>query len=115
MKWRYTIQTTLLAFILTVAFLGCAKKQSAVLDKDDIRFAGFYSDYLLISGVAENKDEVVLTAVSTSQLDKLLEHYTLTRESLKLKTLRYKQNPELWRAVLVTVRDNIRKKTTSGQ
>ena len=93
--------------------LGCAEKKSFTLDKDDIRFAGFYSDYLLLSGVPGEKDTVVLNAPNSADINALLVRHALTRESLNRKTEAYKQNPDLWREVLLQVRENIRKKSAA--
>ncbi len=85
------------------------------LDKDDIHFAGFYSDYLLKSGVVTDNEDVVLAALDAADINELLVRHALTRESLKSKIEKYKKNPELWRLVLVQVRANIVKKTDAGQ
>ncbi len=90
---------------------GCTEKKSFTLDKDDIRFVGFYSDYLLVSGISGEKGPDVLNTPNSADIQALLLQHALTRESLNHKTEVYKQNPDLWREVLLQVRENIRKKS----
>lgn len=94
---------------------GAAKKKTSGLDKDDIRVAGFYCDYLLISGVEPRDGGVELTAIDSVDLNELLVRHALTRESMTSKIEAYKKNPELWRSVLEQVRANIRHKAATVQ
>ncbi|MEI8185782.1 MAG: hypothetical protein WCG19_03700 [Chlorobiaceae bacterium] len=112
MTLRNTFRTSFLLLFFCFSLLGCNEKKSFTLDKDDSRFVGFYSDYLLLSGVPGENDAVVL---DSAELSDLLVRHALTRESLTRKTEAYKQHPELWRAVLIQVRENMRKKSGGGQ
>ena len=111
MTLRDTFQTSLFCLLFGFILLGCSDKKSFTLDKDDIRFVGFYSDYLLLSGVPGEKETVALKSPDSAECNDLLLRHALTRESLNRKTEAYKQNPDLWREVLLQVRENIRKKS----
>ncbi len=115
MTLRDTFRASFFCLMFGCILLGCTDKRSFTLDKDDIRFVGFYSDYLLVSGVPGEKESVVLNAPNSIAINELLTRHALTRESLNRKTEAYKQNPELWREVLLQVRESIRKKSASGQ
>ncbi len=115
MTLRNTFRISFFCLFFGFVLLGCSEKKSVTLDKDDTRFVGFYSDYLLLSGVPGENDTVVLIVLNSADLNELLLRNALTRESLNRKTDAYKQNPELWRAVLLQVRENIRKKSPAGQ
>ncbi|MEI6847749.1 MAG: hypothetical protein WCK32_06905 [Chlorobiaceae bacterium] len=115
MKLRYTFRTFIYYLIFGFAFWGCSENKSSILDQDDMRFAGFYSDYLLFSGVTAGDQPVFTTALNSGEVITLLENHTLTREHFTKKIQYYKQNPERWRAVLMQVRENIRKKSFSGK
>ena len=112
---RDIFRASFLCLLVSFILAGCTEKKSFTLDKDDIRFEGFYSDYLLLSGVTGDKDVVVLNAPNSADINELLVRHALTRENLNRKTEAYKQNPELWREVLLQVRENIRKKSAAGQ
>ncbi|NTV99495.1 MAG: hypothetical protein HGA70_10080 [Chlorobiaceae bacterium] len=95
--------------------MGCSEKKTFSLDKDDIHFAGFYSDYLLQSGVAAGNEDGSLVALDAGELNTLLLRHALNRELLSRKMELYRDNPGRWRSVLVLVRENIRKKRGGGQ
>jgi hypothetical protein len=107
------------AFVFCVVFcfalLGCSDNKPSTLDQDDIRFAGFYSDYLLQSGVADRENAIAATSFDSAQLDTLLVRHALDRPRFTAKVQSYRRNPELWRLVLVQVRENIRKKTAAAE
>lgn len=111
MKFCNTFRRSFFCFVFCCTLLGCSEKRSLVLDKDDIHFAGFYSDYLLESGVVPANENVVLSVIDSSDINELLARHSLTRERLNRKVVAYKNNPELWRSLLVRVRANILKKT----
>jgi hypothetical protein len=115
MKFYDTLRTSFFCFVFCYAFSGCTEKKTSGLDKDDIRVAGFYCDYLLISGVEPRDGGVELTAIDSVDLNELLVRHALTRESMTRKIDAYKKNPELWRSVLEQVRANIRNKAAAGQ
>ena len=114
MKLRDTFRASFFCLVFAFTLLGCGEKKSSLLDQDDIRFAGFYSDYLLVSGVIASDETAVLAVHYSTELDSLLLRHAMTREILSRKVQLYKESPELWRSVLVQVRANIRKKT-AGQ
>jgi hypothetical protein len=115
MTLRHTFRISFFCLFFGLVFLGCSEKKTFTLDKDDIRFVGFYSDYLLLSGVLGENDAVELNRLNSADLNELLVRHALPRESLNRKAEAYKQNLELWRAVLLQVRENIRKKSAAGQ
>ena len=114
MKFCNIIRSSCCCFALCCALSGCVEQKPLALDQDDVRVAGFYGDYLLVSGVSPgNGQELVLP--DSIVLNELLVRHYLTRESLSRKTEVYKRNPLLWRAVLEQVRLNIRKKSVQPQ
>ncbi len=115
MQLRKAFRGLSLFFALALVFSGCSEKKSSQLDQQDIRFAGFYSDYLLLSGVTATEGGVTFASLESAELQELLLRHTLTREQLNLKVELYKDNPELWQKVLLQVRQNIRKKSIQGQ
>jgi hypothetical protein len=115
MKFCDTFRRSLFCFVFGCALLGCSEQKTFLLDKDDIHFAGFYSDYLLESGVVPANENLVLSSLDSSDINVLLVRHALTRERLNRKIVAYKNNPELWRSVLKRVRANILKKTDAGQ
>ncbi len=115
MKFSETFRKSFFCFVLGCALLGCSEKKSFSLDKDDIRFAGFYSDYLLESGVVAAHEAVALSALDPSEINALLARHALTRDRMNRKIAAYKRNPELWRSVLLQVRIRILKKTDAAQ
>jgi hypothetical protein len=114
MKFSNIIRSSCCCLALFCALSGCAEQKPLALDQDDVRVAGFYGDYLLVSGVSPGIGQEFALADSTDLNELLLRHY-LTRESLSRKTEVYKRNPLLWRAVLEQVRLNIRKKSVQPQ
>ncbi|NTV06415.1 MAG: hypothetical protein HGA59_07920 [Chlorobiaceae bacterium] len=115
MKFSAAFRKSFFCFVICCLLSGCSEDTLSRLDKDDIHFAGFYSDYLLKSGVVTDNEDIVLAALDAADINELLVRHALTRESLKSKIEKYKKNPELWRLVLVQVRANIVKKTDAGQ
>jgi hypothetical protein len=116
MKFCDVIRSSCCCLVLCCALSGCVEQKPLALDQDDVRVAGFYGDYLLVSGVSSGTvvgQEPVLP--DSTDLNELLVRHYLTRESLSLKTEVYKRNPLLWRAVLERVRLNIRKKSVPAQ
>lgn len=111
MTLRDTFRKSFFSLLFGLVLLGCSEKKSFTLDNDDIRFAGFYSDYLLLSGAMGEKEGAAPEPVDTAELNGLLVRHGFSRESLTRKSAAYKENPELWRAVLLQVRENIRKKS----
>jgi len=115
MKFHEILRTSFCCLVFYCSLSGCSEKKSILLDKDDIRVAGFYCDYLLISGVEPSEGGVKLAAIDSADLNELLVRHALTRESMNHKIEAYKKNPELWKLVLEQVRVNIRNKAATGQ
>jgi hypothetical protein len=105
----------LICLVFGYVLSGCGEKSISPLDKDDIRFAGFYSDYLLELGVVTGNEADVLAALDSSQINVLLARHALTRESLNRKVEAYKKSPVLWQSLLVLVRSNLLKKSGAAQ
>ena len=115
MKFCNTFRGSFVCLVFVCALSGCSEKKLSPLDKDDVHFAGFYSDYLLESGVATSNEDVVLTLLDSGDINELLVRHALTRERLNRKMEAYKKNPELWKSILVRVRANVFKKTGAAQ
>ena len=112
MKFITAIRSFCFCSMLWCAISGCVEKRHLLLDQDDIRYAGFYCDYLLESGVVSaSGGQAALSRLDSADLNELLGTHSLTLESLSRKTEVYKRNSELWRAVLEQVRMNILHKT----
>jgi hypothetical protein len=112
MKLRDTFLAYFCCLIFGFVCFGCSENRPLKLDKDDIRFAGFYSDYLQISGVTHGDESSQPAVLNSAELDTLLVHHLLTRERMSFKVQLYRQHPDLWRLVLVQVRENLHKKTS---
>ncbi len=116
MKCCDIIRSSCCCIVLCYALAGCVEQKSLALDKDDVRVAAFYADYLLISGVSSGvgtgRD---LALPDSADINELLVRHELTREGLNRKIEVYKRNPYLWRSVLQKVRLVIRKKTVPLQ
>ena len=115
MKFCNTFRNFLLCLVFVSVLSGCGEKRLSPLDKDDVHFAAFYSDYLLESGVAPGSGGAELSVLDSADINELLARHALTRERLNWKMAVYRKNHELWRAILVQVRANIFKKTGAGQ
>jgi hypothetical protein len=87
---------------------GCAEKKPQELEADDIHFAEFYSDYLLLSGVSARTGEELKADLDSGTLASLLSRHNLSVELLLKKSEAYQADPMLWQKVLVRVRENIR-------
>ncbi|NTW69113.1 MAG: hypothetical protein HGB23_04615 [Chlorobiaceae bacterium] len=111
MKLRDGFSVFTFCLVFTSLLFGCSEQKSSRLDPDDLRFAEFYSDYLLQSGIPASDNVIVSAVLDAAQLDTLLVHHSLSHERLSSKAQSYRQNPDLWRLVLLQVRENIRKKT----
>ncbi len=99
-------------YICTVAVVflffaqGCGENDLPALNNTDKRFAAFYADYLMLSGVAV--DEVDSVAVmGVRELDSLFAVHALTRKAFNERADRYRREPKLWKAVLLEVRNNL--------
>jgi len=115
MKFCNAFRNFFLCILCVCALSGCGQKGAPTLDRDDVHFAGFYSDYLLKSGVATGNEDRALFSLDSAEINELLQRHALTRERLTRKIELYKKNPELWKLILVQVRANIFKKTGVGE
>lgn len=107
------ISSVLLA--ASIALSGCFDNGTPTLDNDDIRFAGFYSDYLLYSGVAPAGSQDTPVVLATSDIRVLLQRHNLDQERLARKIAAYRNSPELWQLVLRQIRLHIRQKEAAGE
>ncbi|WP_110022078.1 hypothetical protein [Prosthecochloris marina] len=85
---------------------GCTRSEQPVLSEADRKFAAFYADYLVLSGVTVSESENV-SLIGGKHIDSLFEIHALTFEGFNERTDVYKENPKLWRAVLLQVRNNL--------
>lgn len=115
MQLRHTFRLSFIFILFSALLFGCSEEKKVALDRDDIHFAGFYSDYLLLSGVTSSNSVVTLTALDSSEITGLLVTHALTPESFRRKSEIYRNNPHLWRLVLLQIRANIQKKTAATQ
>ncbi|MEI6638491.1 MAG: hypothetical protein FDX02_04055 [Chlorobium sp.] len=112
MKCCDIIRSLCCCVALCCALAGCVEQKPLALDKDDLRIAAFYGDYLLLSGVPPDVgagQDIAL--LDSTDISALLVRHELTQEALNRKIEVYKRNPYLWRSVLQQVRLVIRKKT----
>ncbi|NTU97219.1 MAG: hypothetical protein HGA62_05300 [Chlorobiaceae bacterium] len=98
-----------------MALTGCLDNGTPVLDNDDIRFAGFYSDYLQNSGVAPAEADEIPVVLASADIIALLAKHNLDRELLARKTASYRSDPNRWGLVLEQVRLHIRQKEAGGE
>jgi hypothetical protein len=108
----------LLSVILAagIALAGCFENGSPSLDKDDIRFAGFYSDYLQQSGVAPLPSEDQIPVVpASSDVRAMLARHNLDSDRFARKMALYGRDPDRWELVLKQVRLHIRQKEAGGE
>lgn len=98
---------TCTVMVITMFFLqGCAKSDPSALNEADKRFAAFYADYMLLSGVAVSEaDSVALAGIQ--EIDSLLDAHALTIQVFNERADAYRQEPKLWRAVLLEVKNNL--------
>lgn len=95
---------------VTVIFMffmqGCSQNDPSELTETDKRFAAFYADYLVLSGVAANEaDSVAL--MGAQDIDSLLEVHALSWQAFNERVDTYRQEPKLWKAVLLEVKNNL--------
>ena len=93
--------------MLSMLFMeGCTQQVQPKLGSDDKKFAAFYADYLILSGVASDESETV-SLVGGRDIDSLFEVHALTLERFNELADAYKEEPRLWRAVLLEVKNNL--------
>jgi hypothetical protein len=101
----------MVVMIVPVAVSGCRTAGNTGLDADDLRFAGFYSDYLVESGVTSSDEDVVLAPLSSEKMNSMLARHDLKPEDFRKKVRLYNQEPERWKLVIALVRSNVQKET----
>lgn len=108
MRSRKTGIHALCGAFLVLMFLGqgCTRNKQPVLNEADKKFAAFYADYLVLSGVTVGESEKV-HRIGGKHVDSLLEVHALSLEGFNERTDVYKENPNLWKAVLLQVRNNL--------
>jgi hypothetical protein len=100
------------ALLALIFFAGCGVGEKTSLDMIDRRFASFYSDYLIRSGVTAEDDPVVLLRPDSDAFVTLLGRHSLTPYEFNCRMTRYRQQPERWNEVLLLVRKNLQKEKT---
>ena len=86
---------------------GCTPKAPYELSQADKRFAAFYADYMLLSGITESaRDSVAVPGMQ--KIDSLLEVHTLTMKEFNEQAEKYRQEPKHWRAILLEVKNNLK-------
>lgn len=107
MRLRITRTVTAFAVVFFLAFAqGCARKDSPVLQEGDKRFAAFYADYLVLSGISSTGTERFFWP-GGDLIDSLFDVHGLTLESFNELSDTYRENPKRWRAVLKEVKNNL--------
>lgn len=101
------MHVTCTVMVIAMFFLqGCTKSDPPALNEADKRFAAFYADYMLLSGVAVSEaDSVALAGIQ--EIDSLLDTHALTIQVFNERADAYRQEPKLWRAVLLEVKNNL--------
>ncbi len=103
---RFTCAVTVLFMFFAQ---GCESKDPSALNEEDKKFAMFYADYLVLSGVAAGDSETV-SQVGNKSLDSLFDAHALTLDDFNKRTNIYQQEPRLWKAVLLEVKKNLKQK-----
>ncbi|MBM3423292.1 MAG: hypothetical protein FJY09_08645 [Chlorobi bacterium] len=101
----------LLVALVALSVSGCLPSASDGLDEVDIRFAAFYSDYLVAAGVTSRDEEVVLAPLSTASMRTMLARHSMTPEVFRKRVQLYGEQPERWKKVIALVRSNVWKKS----
>ncbi|NTV91845.1 MAG: hypothetical protein HGA72_00780 [Chlorobiaceae bacterium] len=81
-----------------------------MLEPADSRFAAFYSDYLMSSGVEGHVERSDILPPDAEVLGSMLARHSITSDELNSRIRFYREHPMRWRHVLLEVRENIRKK-----
>lgn len=110
MKIISYLHRCMLLCLLCFQLVGCSDDGSSRLRKEDIYFAAFYTDYLLLSGVEPADKGEELVVLSPATVDQLLANHHLTRQSMAQLVATYRRHPEQWQLVLEQVRGNLRNK-----
>lgn len=101
----------LVVLFLSYLHLSACQEDSAVpLDDTDRCFAGFYSDYLVHSGVSAHEEDVVLAPLPEKELEAMLARHALSRERMEKRLELYRKQPQRWKRVVELVRAEVRKK-----
>mgnify|MGYP006278485379 FL=1 len=93
---------------LAVLLAGCGLQSGPKLDATDMKFAAFYSDYLLRSGASGTADSGHGIDMSPAGADSLFARNGIDQERFDAKLRSYSKDPALWREVLLQVRRNLR-------
>ncbi len=90
-----------------VVVQGCTPKAPYELSQADKRFAAFYTDYMLFSEITDSATDSVAVR-GMQKIDSLLEVHALTMKKFNERAEKYRQEPKLWRAILLEVKKNLR-------
>jgi hypothetical protein len=97
-------------FLACLAFLaGCGLQPGPKLDATDMKFAGFYSDYLVRSGTTSPESQAQAVVMTSGDLDSLFVRHGIDQNTFDAKLRSYSKDPSLWREVLLQVRKNLRR------
>ena len=97
----------LVSFMLALFLAqGCSQEDQLVLHEDDKKFAAFYADYLVLSGIADDESESD-SLIGGRYLDSLFDVHALSLERFNERADIYKEDPKLWRAVLQEVKGKL--------
>lgn len=103
--------SVLLLLLLPFTLLAsCQFSPDVTLDRADRRFASFYSDYLIGSGVTSRNEDVMLAPPSGDELRKMLDRHDLTPGEFRKRIRLYREQPERWKKVLALVRTEVQRK-----
>ena len=93
---------------LAALLAGCGLQSGPKLDATDMKFAAFYSDYLLRSGASGTEDAGNGIDISPAGVESLFARNGIDQNSFDAKLRSYSKDPALWREVLLQVRKNLR-------
>ncbi len=94
----------------TGVLAGCGLQTGPRLDATDMKFAEFYSDYLVQSGtIATDSTAPGEPALTSRELDTLFSRHKIDQKTFDARLARYSKDPTLWREVLLQVRKNLRR------
>lgn len=106
------------ASVITLAvmwsFVGCAKSDSVTLGETDKRFAAFYADYMMLSGLAANEADSA-ELIGGKEIDSLFDVHGLSPQDFNRRADVYRESPKLWRAVLLEVKQELQQKEGRGE
>ncbi len=108
MNARTVLRTALFsAFFFLTTLMSCAPDDVVDLGENDRRYAAFYADYLVMSGVSSTVDSSG-SVPGADRVDSLLVVHGLTLYEFNERSDTYSKNPRLWRAVLLETKSRLK-------